>query len=248
MNDSLMHFNRNHDPKTGRFFFGDGDGDGIDNDHAHRSSLREKARNARDAHRGRVIEEENYKITRGNLKLRQDQIANQRSQEQTDVALRKMSLKEQRQQAKIAREEQKRQMQEQKAQRMVERLRQKNAMELEKANRMEAKAKELVAREETKRMRNEQREQRKAYEAQVRAERDAMRAEEKRRSDYSKEIRRQTNLADRYANKSKHKSTSAWIALATGRPITAISRGISAVSYDKKARQIINNQYGNYVQ
>lgn len=240
MNDSLMHFNKNHDPKTGRFFFGDGDGDGIDNDHAHRSSLREKVRNARDAHRGRVIEEENYKITRGNLKLRQDQIANQRNQEQTDLAVRKMSLKEQRQQAKLVREEHRRQMQEQRAQRMIDHLRQKNAMDLEKANRMEAKAKELVAREETKRMRNEQREQRKAYEAQIRAE-------ERRRSDYSKEIRRQTNTANRYANKSKQKSTGAWIALATGRPITAISRGISSVSYDKKARQIIDNQYGNYV-
>lgn len=248
MNDSLMHFNKNHDPKTGRFFFGDGDGDGIDNDHAHRSSLREKARNARDAYRGHVVEEENYKITKGSLKLKQDQIANQRSREQTDVELRKMSLKEQKQQAKIAREEQKRQMQEQKAQRMVERLRQKNAMELEKANRMEAKAKELVAREETKRTRNEQREQRKAYEAQVRAEKNAIRAEEKRRADYSREIRRQNAAIDKYTNKSQHKSTGAWIALATGRPITAIARGFSSASYDKKARQLINNQYGNYMQ
>ena len=33
----LIHFNRIHDPKTGRFFYGDGDGDGIANDHAHAS-------------------------------------------------------------------------------------------------------------------------------------------------------------------------------------------------------------------
>lgn len=31
----LIHFNRQHDPKTGKFIFGDGDGDGIANDHAH---------------------------------------------------------------------------------------------------------------------------------------------------------------------------------------------------------------------
>ena len=31
----LIHFNRQHDPKTGKFTFGDGDGDGISNDHGH---------------------------------------------------------------------------------------------------------------------------------------------------------------------------------------------------------------------
>lgn len=34
----LIHFNRVHDPKTGRFYFGDGDGDGIRNDHANANS------------------------------------------------------------------------------------------------------------------------------------------------------------------------------------------------------------------
>jgi hypothetical protein len=33
----LMHFNKNHSPKDGKFTSGDGDGDGITNDHAHRS-------------------------------------------------------------------------------------------------------------------------------------------------------------------------------------------------------------------
>ena len=32
----LIHVNRQHDPKTGKFIFGDGDGDGIANDHAYR--------------------------------------------------------------------------------------------------------------------------------------------------------------------------------------------------------------------
>lgn len=32
--DYLVHFNRIHDPKTGKFSWGDGDGDGIRNDHA----------------------------------------------------------------------------------------------------------------------------------------------------------------------------------------------------------------------
>lgn len=34
----LIHFNRVHDPKTGRFSWGDGDGDGIRNDHGNQSS------------------------------------------------------------------------------------------------------------------------------------------------------------------------------------------------------------------
>lgn len=35
-NDYLMHYNKNHDPKNGRFTFGDGDNDGVVDDHAHR--------------------------------------------------------------------------------------------------------------------------------------------------------------------------------------------------------------------
>lgn len=34
MSDYLIHFNKNHNPKTGRFDYGDGDGDGVNNDHA----------------------------------------------------------------------------------------------------------------------------------------------------------------------------------------------------------------------
>lgn len=35
----LIHFNRQHDPKTGKFIFGDGDGDGIANDHAYKKKI-----------------------------------------------------------------------------------------------------------------------------------------------------------------------------------------------------------------
>lgn len=42
----LIHFNRQHDPKTGKFTYGDGDGDGIHNDHKNqnKSSLDRSAR------------------------------------------------------------------------------------------------------------------------------------------------------------------------------------------------------------
>lgn len=35
--DYLVHYNKNHNPKTGQFAPGDGDGDGVSNDHANRS-------------------------------------------------------------------------------------------------------------------------------------------------------------------------------------------------------------------
>ena len=37
----LAHFNKNHDPKDGRFTYGDGDGDGILDDHAQRKNFKE---------------------------------------------------------------------------------------------------------------------------------------------------------------------------------------------------------------
>lgn len=38
----IMHFNKNHDPSSGRFTFGDGDGDGVINDLARKSGMSEK--------------------------------------------------------------------------------------------------------------------------------------------------------------------------------------------------------------
>lgn len=38
----LIHFNKNHDKKNGRFTYGDGDGDGTSNDHAHRIAYKVK--------------------------------------------------------------------------------------------------------------------------------------------------------------------------------------------------------------
>ena len=35
----LIHFNKNHDKRNGRFTYGDGDGDGITDDHANRKSI-----------------------------------------------------------------------------------------------------------------------------------------------------------------------------------------------------------------
>lgn len=39
----LMHFNKNHDKKSGRFSFGDGDGDGIRDDHSNQSKKQSKS-------------------------------------------------------------------------------------------------------------------------------------------------------------------------------------------------------------
>lgn len=42
----LMHFNKNHSPKDGKFTSGDGDGDGQINDHAHRIKMQKKLNKA----------------------------------------------------------------------------------------------------------------------------------------------------------------------------------------------------------
>lgn len=103
----LIHFNKNHD-KLGRFAIGDGDGDGIRDDHANqeKETAGQKIKRAVDTYdsvrsdiRRRNLEDEEYKVKKGNLNLRQDQIANQRNQEQTDVKSRNIDLSLQKQDA-----------------------------------------------------------------------------------------------------------------------------------------------------
>lgn len=80
----LIHFNRQHDPKTGKFTFGDGDGDGVSNDHKNqdKSSVDRSARRAetyrtrptpdsrtrvsRSSNRGVVYDARPYGTTSGN--------------------------------------------------------------------------------------------------------------------------------------------------------------------------------------
>lgn len=94
MADYLIHYNKNHHPKTGRFDFGDGDGDGIRDDHSNekKESFGSKVTNAarrygqlRDEYREDVLKNEQYKISKGDLRLQQDEIARQRTSAKNDA-------------------------------------------------------------------------------------------------------------------------------------------------------------------
>ena len=53
--DYLVHFNKNHSAKNGRFTSGDGDGDGISNDHSHDSSRKSSGRDIRNDRNKRTL-------------------------------------------------------------------------------------------------------------------------------------------------------------------------------------------------
>lgn len=249
----LIHFNRNHNPKNGRFDFGDGDGDGRVNE---RTSLREKYDKAKSEHRERVLGNETYKVTKGNLKLRQDQIANQRHSEKTSIKSRNLSLKERKAQAaqekadrkrqeELKREEQKRLLQEERAKRLIDRERQKSMMDLERAEAMERKAQTQAAKNEANRIKREERAQQRAYNAERRAERSEARsearAERRAAREYQNYVKDQNKAYESYTKKSKSQAGKAFIAAVTGRPITAIVRTVSAISNSSKAKNIANS-------
>ena len=88
MADYLIHYNKNHNPKNGRFDFGDGDGDGIRNDHknANKETFNQKMKKSLDTYdrmaadqRKRTLAAETYKVKRDDLRRQQDEIAKSRS-------------------------------------------------------------------------------------------------------------------------------------------------------------------------
>lgn len=262
MGDYLVHFNQNHNPKNGRFDFGDGDGDGQVND---RASLRERVDRARDAHRGRVLGKETYKVNKGNLKLRQDQIANQRHSERSSIKSRKMSLEDkkfqsredrkqykrqtaleraqQKRQQALEREQQRRQLQEERAKRLVDKVRQKSVLDLERAEARERKAQANASRNEAKRIKQEERAQQREYRAQVRADRAERRAEKSAMKEYQRQVKQQNDLYDNYIKKSKSQAGRSFVAFASGRPITGIYRAASAISNSNKAKKLAESSY-----
>ena len=251
MTDYLVHFNRLHNPKNGRFDFGDGDGDGQIND---RESLRDKFDRAKNEHRSRVMENESYKVNKGSLKLKQDQIANQRNREQSDIKTRKLSLKDQKSQAalsksqikrqeKLEREQQKRLIQEERANRLIDKARQKSLMDLERAEARERMAQANASRNEAKRIKQEERAQQKAFNAQMRADRQAAKDERRAMKEYQRAIKQQNDMYEGYTKKSKSQAGRAFVALMTGRPITAIARGVRAVSNSNKAKRVAESSY-----
>lgn len=148
--DYLVHYNRNHDKKSGRFTYGDGDGDGIRDDHSNqkdKESFGDKVKKVANAYdeatessRNRSLRTEKYKVDRGILRKQQaeissgttsakvqekfDKLALQREKQDTKdyIRLARLEASNQRRQARIERA----------AQRFEEKL-QKNQLRAEKS-------------------------------------------------------------------------------------------------------------------
>lgn len=148
--DYLVHYNRNHDKKSGRFTYGDGDGDGIRDDHSNqkdKESFGDKVKKAAktydevtESSRNRSLRTEKYKVDRGILRKQQaeissgttsakvqekfDKLALQREKQDTKdyIRLARLEASNQRRQARIERA----------AQRFEEKL-QKNQLRAEKS-------------------------------------------------------------------------------------------------------------------
>lgn len=215
--DYLVHFNKNHD-KLGRFAIGDGDGDGIRDDHSNqdKETAGQKIKRAVDTYdsvrsdiRRRSLEDEEYKVKKGNLDLRQDQIANQRNQEQTDVKSRNIDLSLQKQDARLQKLQMRNAMREERARAFIEKHRMQQELRAEKQAERTAKAQERAAKAAE---RNERREISRQASAQ-------QRAINQQRREYEAEVRRQQATINKYNRGAKLDRTMAMIRLVQGNPV-----------------------------
>lgn len=253
MADYLVHFNQNHD-KKGRFTYGDGDGDGITNDHANQrrdGGLRRVATgytNMRDAHRSSVIERETYKTNRDNLRLRQDQIANQRNKETSSIKVRNEDVKTQKAQAAAERDKIKNARAEEKKRAAIEKEQQRRALQEQKAATAEAKAKAALAK--------------KQRDAEIKAEKDLLRLEkEQRKADKQaekeykqaeKDARKFQKEQEKYANRQQEvyarqiqqgqQRAGAFVAAASGRPFTAATLAAGSIGPKNTAGALLGAQ------
>ena len=218
----LVHYNKNHD-KLGRFTIGDGDGDGTRDDHHNqdKETAGQKIKRAVDTYdsvradiRNRSLKDAEYKVKKGNLDLKQDEIANARNQEQSSVKSRKMDLSIQRQQARLEKEQMRNALREERARAYIERYRMKKEMKAEKAEDRAAKN----------------------YERNMkRAERNAARERRQQQRDYERSIRKQQQAIERYNNAASRQRTKAFISLATGNLIGAGIHAYNASKYSNRA-------------
>ena len=227
--DYLVHFNRNHDKKTGKFTYGDGDGDGINNDHANqkKETLGEKAKKAVDSYdravasgRARSIKGEQYKVTRDELRKKQAQISDDTTSAKVNEKMSKLALQREKQDTKNYIRSQR-----------LEAQKEARALRAEKA----------AQRFENQMRKNQLRAERAEQRQMLSEERQYQRAERRARKEARSYQRRVAN----YNTASQKKGRDAITALFTGRPVTAIIRGASAMSYSNKAKDLVN-YYSNF--
>ena len=222
--DYLVHYNRNHDKKSGRFTYGDGDGDGIRDDHSNqkdKETVGEKVRKAVDTYdrvteesRNRTLRNEKYKIAKGDLKRQQAEISTKTNSAKTQQRLDELMLKREKQDTRNYINSAKRQSDAEK-----------------RAYRAEKAAQRFEDQMRRRQLRAERAEQR------------AITAEENSYKRAERAARRQAkfdqNRTSYYSAKSQKKGRDAVIAFATGRPITAIMRAGSSLRSYNKSQDII---------
>lgn len=222
--DYLVHFNKNHD-KLGRFAIGDGDGDGIRDDHSNqdKETAGQKIKRAVDTYdsvrsdiRRRNLEDEEYKVKKGNLNLRQDQIANQRNQEQTDVKSRNIDLSLQKQDARLQKLQMKNAMREERARAFIEKHRMKQELKAEKQAERMAKAQERAAKAQERAAKTAERNERRELERQAAAQQRAIKEQQRQ---YAEAVRQQQAIIDKYNSGAKKDRTKAMIGFVLGNPI-----------------------------
>lgn len=223
--DYLIHYNRNHDKKSGRFTYGDGDGDGIRDDHSNqkdKETVGEKVRKAVDTYdrvteesRNRSLRNERYKVSKGDLRRQQAEISSKTTSAKTQEKMDKLALLREKQDTRNYINSAKRQSDAEK-----------RAYRAEKAaQRFEDQMRKRQLRAE----RSEQRAITSEQNAYKRAERAARR-----------QAKFDQNRSSYYSAKSQKKGRDAVIAFATGRPITAIMRAGSSLRSYNKSQDIIN--------
>ena len=220
----LVHFNKNHD-KLGRFAIGDGDGDGIRDDHSNqdKETAGQKIKRAVDTYdsvrsdiRRRNLENEEYKVKKGNLDLRQDQIANQRNQEQTDVKSRNIDLSLQKQDARLQKLQMRNAMREERARAFIEKHRMKQELKAEKQAERMAKAQERAAKAQERAAKTAERNERRELERQAAAQQRAIKEQQRQ---YAEAVRQQQAIIDKYNSGAKKDRTKAMIGFVLGNPI-----------------------------
>lgn len=233
MADYLIHFNRNHNKKTGRFDFGDGDGDGIRNDHANQKkkvSFEKKIQKVAKSYdkmnkdiRKRALATEQYKVEKGDLRRQQAEISDATTSAKTNEKRSKAELSQYKKEASS--ENRLRALEEKraKAQLEAERKAAKHQEEMIKRQMQAEKRAEKLQKITEKRQREAERnaikDQKKYENAQRRAERAA-------RAEYNRRVRKaNAELKAQERNESKRASmrSRAVVAACMGMPITALA-------------------------
>ena len=232
MADYLIHFNRNHNPKNGRFDFGDGDGDGIRNDHANHKketfgkkvdkAVRTYDKLNRHA-RKRTLETEQYKVNKSDLKAQQAE--NERVKTASETDKRRDELELQRYKNETKSDIRLRKLEEKKIKSELE-AQKKAAKREEESIKRQMNLEKKAARREELQLRAQQKFEKQQIANQKKYERAQNLAEKRARAEYKRRVRQaEAQLRTQERNEAKRKSmrSRAVVAACMGMPLTALT-------------------------